>query len=749
MLTASALLWLLACGTVGLPGARGDADDLRTERKCAYRHGEFLKTLDLVEKELAALGEAPAALRRLCEAIETGVHVCSEKLPELQCEDGFLRRYASSGCAHDPLERARFHHTTAAVAFRRMNFAGALQALQRGVEAAWPLLFASVLRADPASEGLFFDVVLDLAAMAALRAEIAANLRSRPGLEAALSSLMTFLEVLDTDTNMRDDAAALRSELAWGLLVLRESGVDVADPSPLLESSLATFADAATFDRPAADNVRINLALADLQRGAIAEARERLAHIERAGPSPEERLWLSLVHLRIALAQKDVRLAERWQGELARPEIVAHTPMGAWFSAWTRGLVYEARGEPALAIEAYREAEATLENLAHGVDATAPGSTADRRYLMFSGAARRLVALLIETQDTAAALMVARDARNRALRMHARPSCTLAGRTRDDPPPPGALHLFFFPRDDATGPADAGWFGLAATATEVRAVPLALAPLPDGTGGESPEVLRRWSEQMLKPFERELADAGELTVFPSGALHSVPFHALPWDNGIVLDELSVRYGLDVSVCGTPALDDPGRPGLVVSGGDYSLRVEGDAVAAILRGSGRAIEHRSATSRAPFIELLSGRYWMAHLAAHGQHPADEVMFAADVLLAFDDGTDLKRDEILAADAVPALVFLSACRSSFADGDTLGGGLNLAHAFLVRGARFVIGAERDIDAGVTRTFAQHFYRELAAGDPVDVAEAWRAAYLAARTSLAPSLQADLRMLRLFTP
>lgn len=744
MLTASALLWLFECASVALPGTRGDADDLRTERKCAYRRGDFLRTLDLVEKELAALGEAPAAMRRLCEALETGVHVCSEKLPELQCEDGFLRRYAS-GCAHDPQERARFHHTTAAVAFRRMNFAAALRALQRGVEAAWPLFFASVLSADPESEGLFLDVVLDLAAMAALRAEIAANLRSRPGLDAALSTLMMFLDVLDTDSNMRDDAAALRSELAWGLLVLRESGVDVADPTPLLESSLATFANAATFDRPAADNVRINLALADLQRDAIAGARERLAHIESAGPSPEERLWLSLVHLRIALAQKDVRLAERWQGELARPEIVAHAPMGAWFSAWTRGLVYEARGEPALAIEAYREAEATLENLAHGVDATAPGSTADRRYLMFSGAARRLVALLIETHDTAAALKVARDARNRALRMHARPSCALAGRTRDDPPPPGALHLFFFPRDDATG----GWFGLAATASEVRAVPLALDPLPDGTGDESPEVLQRWSEQMLKPFERELADAGELTVFPSGALHSVPFHALPWDDGIVLDDLSVRYGLDVSVCGTPALDDPGRPGLVVSGGDYSLRVEGDVVAAILRANGHAIEHRSATSQAPFAELLSGRYGMAHLAAHGQHPADEVMFAADVLLAFDDGKDLKREEILAADAVPALVFLSACRSSFADADTLGGGLNLAHAFLVRGARFVIGAERDIDAGVTRTFAQHFYRELAADDPVDVAEVWRTAYLAARTSLEPSLQADLRMLRLFTP
>jgi hypothetical protein len=736
----SALAWLLG---EPVPASDDLAASHRSQRKLEYRRGAYAEVLRLVDLELAALSPGAADLRARCDAIEVGRHVCSERLPERGCEGDYLRRAETAGCLADPRERPRHHKLSAGAALRRMDLTVALRSLQSAVAAAEPLFFASVFSGDPELAEQFRDVVVDLAGITALRVEIAAHLRSRVGFEDALTTLRMFLDFLPPA-----DAAAMRNEVAWGLLVLREAGVAAADPTALLESVLTTFASGATRDGPKADNARINLALAALQRRAQGEAADRLAGIEEVGLNPEERLWLFVVRLRLALARGDVAGAARWQAELARPEIVEHVPMGAWFSAWTRGLVFEAGGARAAAIAAYQDAEAVLEADAHASDGAAHGSSADRRYSMFSSATRRLIALLVDEQRPAEALWFARNARNRALRRHARESCPGAQRARDDSPPPGALHLLYFPREPRPHEAGSTWFGFAVTATAVHVVPLTLDALPDDPSRGSADDLRRWSEQLLAPFEWELADADSLTIFPTGALHALPFHALPWDDGLLLDAAPVRYGLDVAACDDSPAAAPGSA-LIVSGGDYSLPVEAGLVAAALRDGGMAVDHLSALTPAPFAALLSGQYDLAHLAAHGQHPTDEVMFAADVQLVFGDGSELKREAVLAAETVPRLVYLSACRSSFADSDTLGGGLNLAHAFLLRGARFVIGSVQDIDANATRAFARRFYRTLAAGDRDDVAEAWRSAYLETRRALEPSLQVDLRMLRLFTP
>lgn len=748
MSAPSALLWVIASllALSPLAGADSPAEALRRERKAAYRRGEFARVLDLVRRELAALDAEEHTLRRRCDALEAGVIVCSERLPELDCDDEFFQRAGAAGCLDDPRERARQHKLLAGAAFRRMRFAAALRASQRAVEAATPLLLASLLRADPPEQ--LRDVVLDLAGVAALRVEIAAQLRSQAGFEAALAALTLLLDVLEQDPATRADAALMRNVVAWGLLVLHEAGVDLGDPTPLLASALEVFTAEPTRDVPNADNTRINLALAALQRGASDEAARWLDDIEGAGLSVEERLWLCIARLRIALARGDLGEAARWQLELSRPELRDHAPMGAWFAAWTRGLLYEARGEPAAASAAYRDAEAELEAHARGSEAHADGSSADRRYLMFSGAARRLVDLRIADGDVEAALQVARNARNRALRLHARAACARAADTPPELPPPGALHLLYFPRDQISPARPSAWYGFAATAAGVRVAALTLDPLPDDPRRLSRADLQRWSDLLLAPFEPELTGADELTVFATGPLHALPLHALPWGGDLLLAAIPVQYGLDISPCREAPRDRLERA-LIASGSDYSLPIEGQAVGDLLRARGLAVDHWRAGPSPPLSAALTGQYELAHLAAHGQHPADEVMFAADVQLVFGDSIALTRESILALRSAPSLIYLSACRSSFADAETLGGGLNLAHAFLLRGARTVIGSVRDIDATVTRSFAAGFYRQLQSVDPADVARAWRAAYLDARAALAPSLQPDLRLLRLYTP
>lgn len=813
---AAAVVWLgaTASGPVaGLPG------ELRRERHEAHHGGEPTRELELVEQELAALAasgaDPPQILGRQCDALQAGFQVCGERLPELGCEASYLRRYADAGCLRDPLELPRYHSMWAGYWQRRMDFAAALAALREASAAAYPLFLARLFRQDRKGADEFLDVTRDLAAGMAMRTEIAAHLRNRAALARSSETLAIYLDALAHEGDAFA-AAVMRNQVAWGLLVLREAGLDVGDPAPLLASALQTFVTAGTDDRAKADNVRINLALAALQRGALAEVDREVAALTGAALSPEERMWLLIVRLRAALARGEPAQASAWQRELAGAEVLEFVPMGAWFAAWTRGLVDEARGERAAAVAAYEAAEAVLEAHAHARDGAAYGAAADGRYRMFAATTRRLVELLVGDGDDVTALRLARSARSRALRMHAREWCQEAERPRDDSPPPGELRLLYFPLDRAaglsagtgsislsagtgslsagTGSLSAGpgslsagpgslsagtaslsagpgnvslssgtaslsagtgvpdgtgaWIGFAASSTAIRAELLAVDPVPADAHRLSEGALSIYSQQLLAPFEAELAAAELVTVFAADALHGLPFHALPWEGGVLLDAAPVQYGLDIAACGAPARDDRGLA-LVVSGSDYALPEEGEAVAATLRAGGVAVEHRPAGAADPFAPLLAGEAALAHLAAHGQHPADEAVFAADVQLAFGDGRVLTREAILGATAVPPIVYLSACRSSFVDADTLGGGLSLAHAFLLRGARHVVGSVRDVDADATRSFALGFYRSLAARRPDELAEAWREAWLAARATLEPSLQADLRMLRLLVP
>ncbi|MFY0537826.1 CHAT domain-containing protein [Nannocystis pusilla] len=139
--------------------------------------------------------------------------------------------------------------------------------------------------------------------------------------------------------------------------------------------------------------------------------------------------------------------------------------------------------------------------------------------------------------------------------------------------------------------------------------------------------------------------------------------------------------------------------------------------------------------------------LVHIAAHGEQTVGDRLFMADDRVRFGDGLALTRADILSATAAPAVVYLSSCRSSSIDAETLGGGLSLAQAFMLRGARFVVGATGNLDGEVATDFAPRFYRALMGRPLSEVPVAWREAYLQTRAELTPRRKHLMRMLRVF--
>ena len=78
----------------------------------------------------------------------------------------------------------------------------------------------------------------------------------------------------------------------------------------------------------------------------------------------------------------------------------------------------------------------------------------------------------------------------------------------------------------------------------------------------------------------------------------------------------------------------------------------------------------------------------------------------------------------------------------------GALDLAHAFLLRGDYYVVGATAKTDGELARRFAKVFYEELMPSEGQDVPGAWHRAYPQVLNDLPSSLNPQLRLLPLYS-
>jgi cellulose synthase operon protein C len=599
------------------------------------------------------------------------------------------------------------------------------------------------------------------------------------------------------------ERARLLNNEAWDRLLAREAGEAVEDPLPLLEAARAVY-DGEGGRAASRANVRLNLALAQLQAGRWAEAAAVLAEVEglrsqglRFGPREEG--WRLDLEARVALARG--RYAE---ADALYRGLEAEAEGDARWRAWVgQARVARARGQPAPALAMLERAEAWVEqqSLAVPVHEGRESFAAQRE-----ASARLHVATLLALDRPAEAFAAARRARSRILRQLASRArwgeLAAAERLRLEPyleryqaiaaeaarsaandwqlpstarrrarearnalerEALAALDSAYAavagplaPTEPLVAPAPGelwlGYFPLEMAAGEARWVGFAVAADARGTSRvEARRLLLPAPEHrspsalaaaLLTPFAAPLARAGRLRVLVYGELRALDFHALPWQGSVLLAALPVAYGLDLGQR-APAPVEAARL-LVVGDPRGDLPAAAREASAVRRSwpAGRPVTALEGDAATPeAVRAALASAEQLHFAGHGAF-AGRGGWESELRLA--GGARLSVGDLLALPRVPRRVVLSACEGGRAEPGAALEGLGLAQAFVVAGAAEVIAASRPVGDAETEAFVTDLYRELAAGSAP--AAALRTAQLAWR---ARAPDADWASFRLFLP
>lgn len=571
------------------------------------------------------------------------------------------------------------------------------------------------------------------------------------------------------------DRARARGNVAWTNLLLAEAGHVHDPPRPLLEQQLEAVGETGECPEPG-HAAFVNLAIVALAEHEPEEAWSWICAQQDVGVPAYLQLWVDEIAAQVGVASGREALV---------PELVMRADPGGvepslrWMAIVRHARTLDAQGLSTAAIDAYLEAEAVLEETFHsvGVDVGRELFLAGRR-----ASAEGLVELLIRQGDVEAAFCRARLARGRALRTVDR-TARIAGlspeqRDRRDE----LLYGFLATRDALAAERREDWQFSAPEREhrerrrEERAVegtrlldealrliggsggpfgcdqlPVSPAgvvtilqfPRPEGDSwifvADDDGVSVRaapdpsaspWTGRQLEPFVDRIAAARQLRILPTGSGWSVPFHALPFADGVLLDVAPVVYALDL-----PARElrpaSPGKAVVVANPSDDLPHAEREAraVADRLAAVGWTVEDHieAQASRSTLIDALADAA-LLHYAGHGTHGGVDGWGAA---LLLHDGDRLEVSDILALPRVPGAVVLSGCDTATVDLGTVAGGMNLSRAFVLAGARWVIAADGEVDDDLAQAMGVALYELAVPRDGFDGPQALRHAQLRLRS------------------
>jgi CHAT domain-containing protein/tetratricopeptide (TPR) repeat protein len=208
---------------------------------------------------------------------------------------------------------------------------------------------------------------------------------------------------------------------------------------------------------------------------------------------------------------------------------------------------------------------------------------------------------------------------------------------------------------------------------------------------------------LLAPIRSLLGDA-PLVVVPTGALHALPWAALPSLQGRPV-VVAPSFSLWSEVTRRPRSQRQ-KVALASGPGLRHATREIAAVASLYRAA-EVLDPKQATAEA-VLRALDGAA-IAHVACHGRFRADSPLFSS---LELADGP-LNAYDLQRLRRPPEVLVLSACDLALSDrfpGDEL---LGMAAVLLGMGTRTIIASVVPVPDAVTRRLMLAFHRELAAG------------------------------------
>jgi hypothetical protein len=286
----------------------------------------------------------------------------------------------------------------------------------------------------------------------------------------------------------------------------------------------------------------------------------------------------------------------------------------------------------------------------------------------------------------------------------------LAGPTEASPvaPPPGVLELSYHPIRE-------GWTAFATDEKATRTVTIREEP---DLG--SPDQLSR---VLLEPFRREIEVATRIQVAASGRLRAIDFHALPWNDSVLLEAAPVAYGLDLPRR-AEALDHAPPTVLIVTDprGDLpGARKEGAEISELLRAKQydvRWLQGKQATKQALLESLPNVR--LLHYAGHGVYKGQD---GWESVLPLANHTELTVGDVLALHDPPRHVVLSACESGRSSAGVGAESLGIAQALVTAGSESVVATVRRVDDQLAATISLRLHERIAAREHIDLPAALR--------------------------
>lgn len=246
---------------------------------------------------------------------------------------------------------------------------------------------------------------------------------------------------------------------------------------------------------------------------------------------------------------------------------------------------------------------------------------------------------------------------------------------------------------------------------------------------------------LLAPLESRLTSAREIVIVPDRELFSVPFAALYDETrrGYLVERFTIRLAPAASAAAENDLDAI-EPALVVADPPTprwprlpASRAEGERIAALYDST--LLSGRAAT-RQRFLEAATESA-LVHYAGHADTDAGH-SYAALLLAADGNDSGVLASSEIARMVLPRhpLVVLAACGTFRGDAAHVAGMASLVRAFLLAGARAVVGTMWEVDDDVAARLFLRFHEHLLTG--ASPAEAVHAAQLEMIHASEPRLQ-----------